>query len=133
MMELLGSMPPDKSRSPEGLREAYDYFARTLQLYPKGQYAEDVIRQMTRIRKKLAEYEINIIRSDLIEQNYTEVTRRANYVAEYYSDTPAHMKALELLIRGYTAQGDTRQADLTQKKLQQLQSAEHEKATSLVY
>jgi outer membrane protein assembly factor BamD len=133
MLALLSSVPPNKSESAEDLRIAYDYFARTLQLFPKGKYAEDVIRQMSRIRKKLAEYEINVIRSDMMEQNYSEATRRANYVVEYYSDTPAHMKALELLIKSYKSQGDPRQAELANKKLKQLQDAEQEKVGNLIY
>ena len=133
VLALLAELPPDKAKSPDDLRSAYNYFAKSLQLYPKGKYAEDVVRQMNRIRKKLAEYEIHVIRSDIVEQNFVEATRRANYVTEYYSDTPAHMKALELLIKSHQAQGNERQAELTKQRLLQLQDAEQENLGSLVY
>ena len=119
MLELLRNISASTNVSPEGLRGAYDYFAQTLQHYPKGLYAEDVIRQMTRIRKKLAEYELNIVRFELTQEQYDEAARRAKYVIEYYDDTPAHMTGLELLVKTYKAQGKIKQAAAISKTLLQ--------------
>ncbi|MDH5570555.1 MAG: outer membrane protein assembly factor BamD [Gammaproteobacteria bacterium] len=121
MFNLLENIATNKNISPEILREGYDNFAKTLQHYPKGDYAEDVIRQMTRIRKKLAEFELNIVRSDFTQEQYDEAARRAKYVIEYYDDTPAHMTGLELLVKIYKAQGKTKMAEETSKTLLQLQ------------
>lgn len=99
-------LPTDGTqRDPGSALEAYQDFARVVQLYPDSVYVPDARQRMLFLRNNLARNEIHIARFYLKRGAFLAAANRANYVVQHYQRTPAVRTALEIMITAYTRLG----------------------------
>lgn len=85
------------ARDPGEQRQAFQDFSRLLSRYPESEYAADARQRMVAIRNRMAETEIWAARYYIERQAYLAANKRAAYVVENYSTTPAVEEALIIL------------------------------------
>jgi outer membrane protein assembly factor BamD len=116
---LMAKMNPGNNY-PEALREAYGYYSDLIQRYPESDYAKTAYKQIESIRKQLAKYELHLARYEMVEGNYQEAARHAEYVMEYFSDNLSRKYALTILIRAYEGMDMPQQAKNAKRQLKEL-------------
>jgi outer membrane protein assembly factor BamD len=116
---LMANLNPGNNY-PDELREAYGYYADIIRHYPASDYAKSAYKQIESIRKQLAKYELHLARYEMVEGNYQEAARHAEYVMEYYSDNLSRKYALTILIRAYEALNMPQQAKNAKRQLREL-------------
>ena len=106
---------------PHSLRTAYRYFTELIRHFPKGTYTEQAYKHLAYIRQLLAEYEVHQIQRLMLQKKYREAIDRARYVAENFDDTPGYRQAQELAAKAHEALGQTEEAALIRRRLEERQ------------
>jgi|HigsolmetaAR202D_1030399.scaffolds.fasta_scaffold09571_3 outer membrane assembly lipoprotein YfiO len=88
-------------RDPQPLRQAFADFKRLVTDYPASPYAEDARYRMLVLRNQLAKHELAVAEYYLSRSAYVAAANRAKSVVENYQETPAVMRALEILAEAY--------------------------------
>lgn len=95
-------LPLDKStRDPASAEESFDAFKLLVERFPNSQYVADARQRMIFLRNQLANYEYQVVEYYLKRGAYLSAANRANYIIQYYSETPAAPKALAAVVRAY--------------------------------
>ncbi len=99
-------LPTDSTQRDAGTAlDAYQDFAKVVELYPDSEYAQDARQRMLYLRNNLARNEIHIARFYLKRGAFLAAANRANYVVQHYPRTPVVRTALEIMITAYEQLG----------------------------
>jgi outer membrane protein assembly factor BamD len=82
-------------------REAFDYYDEFVARYPDSRYAPDARQRMIAIRNELADSEMHVARYYYKRGAYLASANRAQTVVEAYPQTPASLKALDVMTNAY--------------------------------
>jgi outer membrane protein assembly factor BamD len=99
-------------------REAYNYFAELVRLYPDSPYSVDARQRMRFIRNVMANNELAAAQWYMKRQAYLAAANRAQYVIEHFPEAPAVPGALLVLSQAYDKLGLDDLADSTQEVLE---------------
>ncbi len=88
-------------RDPGTAKDAFNYFAQLLNLYPDSAYALDAKKRMTFLRNTLARAEINIANYYFKRGAYLAAANRGRWVVENMQETPAVPDALAVMAQAY--------------------------------
>jgi outer membrane protein assembly factor BamD len=83
------------------LQDSFNDFATLLRKFPHSKYAADARLRMIFLKQKMAEYEIRIAQYYLRRKAWIAAANRANYVLQYYYDTPHNEEALVIMAKSY--------------------------------
>ncbi len=114
---LLSQMPPGK-QEPDMLRSAYSEFVKLIKAYPQTGFSSDAYKQLPKIQRELARYELYLARYELIDGRNDEVLRHSRYIIEYYKDPWVEQQALALMKKAYIALKQPEQAKKIQARIQ---------------
>ena len=85
----------------KALREAFNTFTALITKFPNSPYAPDAHQRLVFIKNKMAEHEISVANYYLSRNAWIAAGNRANYVLEYYNNTPSTENALAILLTVY--------------------------------
>jgi outer membrane protein assembly factor BamD len=98
--------PTDPSaRDPKAMREAFQYFSKLVERFPKSKYSADARQRMLYTRNKLAEHELHVARFYIGREAFVAAAKRTSYVIENFQKTPAVKLAIEMQIEIYEKMG----------------------------
>jgi len=98
--------PTDPSaRDPKAMREAFQYFSKLVERFPKSKYSADARQRMLYTRNKLAEHELHVARFYIGREAFVAAAKRTSYVIENFQKTPAVKLAVEMQIEIYEKMG----------------------------
>ena len=100
-----------------GAREAFFHFDELLRRFPNSIYAEDARQRMVFLKVVIAEHNIQVAKHYLTRQAYVAALDRAIQVIEQFSDTPARIDALNIMVTCYKAMRLTQLAQDTERVL----------------
>lgn len=86
-------------------RDAYNYFAELIRLYPNSAYSVDARQRMLYIRNVLAENELGAAEWYIKRKAYLAAANRAQYVVEHFPEAPAVPRALAVMAYAYRQLG----------------------------
>ncbi|MFI4955024.1 MAG: outer membrane protein assembly factor BamD [Gammaproteobacteria bacterium] len=86
-------------------RDAYNYFAELVRLYPNSPYSVDARQRMLFIRNVLANNELAAAEWYIKRKAYLAAANRAQYVVEHFPEAPAVPKALAVMAYAYEQLG----------------------------
>lgn len=86
-------------------RDAYNYFAELVRLYPNSPYSVDARQRMLFIRNVLANNELAAAEWYVKRKAYLAAANRAQYVVEHFPEAPAVPKALAIMAYSYQKLG----------------------------
>lgn len=98
-------------RDSEPLRQAYQDYVNLIQRFPNSQYAEDAKLRLMRLRNALARHELQVAEFYLERGAHLAAAQRAKYVLENYPQTPASLRALQIMASAYDTLGLKDSAD----------------------
>jgi outer membrane protein assembly factor BamD len=109
--------PADHNQKP--MQDAFSDFTTLITKFPKSQYSADARQHLIYLKNMLAEHEIHVAEYYLRRKAWVGAANRANYVLQYFFDTPHNQDALVVLVRAYRGLGlkDAEQDALTVLKL----------------
>ena len=106
-------------RDPQTLRASFAVFKELVTRFPTSRYEADATQRMIYLTNQLATHELHVARYYMKRRAYLAVVKRAQYVLEYYPNTPSVEEALALMVEAYDALGlQTLKAD-TKRVLEQ--------------
>ncbi|AOA57780.1 outer membrane protein assembly factor BamD [Acinetobacter larvae] len=88
------------------LKVAYQNFVEFIRRYPSSKYAVDAAQRMTFISNELAENEMTAARFNLKRSAWLAALERAQWVTEYYPQSPQVPEALATIAYSYKKLGD---------------------------
>jgi len=88
-------------RDPQPTRDAFDSLQRLVRLFPNSEYAPDARQRMIYLRNLLATREVKLGHYYMSRKAYVAALNRGRYVVENYSQTPAVVDGLVLMIDAY--------------------------------
>ncbi len=88
-------------RDANSSRESFHYFQELVKLFPNSEYSPDARQRMIYLRNLLAHRELKIGRYYLARKAYAAAANRGRHVLENYSQTPAVVGGLTLMIDSY--------------------------------
>lgn len=92
------------------LKLAYQNFVDLIRRFPSSDYSVDAAQRMKFIGQELAESEINIARYNIKRKAWVAAAERAQWVIEYYPQTPQVAEALATAAYSYQQLGDNNTA-----------------------
>jgi opacity protein-like surface antigen len=92
-------------RPPNEARKSMQAFQVLLQRYPKSPYAADARQRAIFMRNRLADYELAVAEYYMKREAYVAAVNRARSVIETYDGSPAALKALKIMAKGYKQLG----------------------------
>lgn len=92
------------------LKLAYQNFKDLILRYPSSQYAVDAAQRMTFIGHEIAESEMNVARFNIKRKAWLAALERAQWVMEYYPQTPQTPEAIATIAYAYDKLGNTQSA-----------------------
>ena len=88
-------------RDAESVQRSYQYFAELVRRFPGSKYVEDARQRMIFLRENMARNELYVAGYAMKRGAYLSAARRAGYVVEHYSQTPAIPEALAIMVKSY--------------------------------
>ena len=82
---------------PAYAREAFKYFSTLVQRFPDSKYRNNALQRMDELRNEMARYELQAVKAKLAQGDKEGALKRAKYISEQYSNTPAATEALDLV------------------------------------
>jgi outer membrane protein assembly factor BamD len=102
----------DSSRQDVGFaRRAFDDFALLAQRYPNSRYAADARLRMVRLRNRIADHELSVVKYYVRRGAHVAAAKRAEKIIADYPGAPATGEALVLLEKSYREAGLNTLAD----------------------
>ena len=92
-------------KDPKAARDAFDAFKELVTRFPDSKYAPDSRLRMQYLINLLARHEIHVAGYYLRRGAYVAAVDRAKGVLTDYSQTPATLDALQIMVQGYDAMG----------------------------
>jgi outer membrane protein assembly factor BamD len=86
-------------------QDAFSDFTTLISKFPNSKYAADSHQHLLYLKNKLAEHEILAAQYYLRREAWVAAANRANYVLQYFYDTPHNEAALVVLVKAYRALG----------------------------
>lgn len=93
------------------LKLSYQNFVEFIRRYPSSTYAVDAAQRMKFISQELAENEMNAARFNLKRKTWVAAIERAQWVMQYYPQSPQIPEALATIAYGYNQLGDQASAN----------------------
>jgi outer membrane protein assembly factor BamD len=92
-------------KDPKAARDSFDAFKELVTRFPDSKYAPDSRLRMQYLVNVLARYEIHVASFYLRRGAYAAAANRAKGVLINYSQTPATLDALQIMVQAYDAMG----------------------------
>ncbi|TNF35719.1 MAG: outer membrane protein assembly factor BamD, partial [Gammaproteobacteria bacterium] len=87
------------------IKDAIQDFSTLIRLYPDSIYAGDAYQRLIYLKNELAEHEIAVAEYYIKREAWLAAAKRAQYVIEYYQQTPSSRRALQIMVQAYTHLG----------------------------
>ncbi|MHA7841456.1 MAG: outer membrane protein assembly factor BamD [Gammaproteobacteria bacterium] len=101
---LAAFIPIDESKRALGeAQRSYKDFAALVHQFPDSVYAEDARQRMVYLRNLMAAYEYHVARFYFNHKAYVAAANRAQLIVHHYSQAPAVIPALGIMVQSYDA------------------------------